>query len=467
MKKLSLLLVFAFVFLFANAQNSLSGYWIDTVSVGAVKLRLVLHFYEKDTCLMLDWYSMDQGKQAMPLKGWSQNGDSIFAKDKVSKVDFLLRYDSLSHRISGVLKQRGAEFPLLLKPIDKLPVTLRPQTPKAPFPYKIEEVSIPNKKAKIALSGTLTLPEKGENLKAVVLLPGSGAHDRNETIFEHKLLWVLADSLTRQGYVVLRYDKRGVKKSEGDFVKSTIYDFCEDACAAIEFLRKDKHIDKNGIGIIGHSEGGIIAPMVAAKDKKIAFIVSLAGSVQRGHDLLLAQAKLIALSEGISDETIALSSRLNALIYDEIIKNGKDKEFRKKLKAALDNFELTLNDDEKEALAYNNALKEKIITESSYPWIISFIALQPEAYINKVKCPVLAIFGEKDLQVPAIENAGLMRQCLQKANNEHHSKVEIIEGANHLLQKCNLCKVSEYGEIEETIAPEVLELLFDWLGGRP
>jgi pimeloyl-ACP methyl ester carboxylesterase len=467
MKKLSFILVFAFAVLFSNAQNSLSGYWIDTVSFGVVQLRLVLHFYEKDTLLAMDYYSIDQNKQAISLKDWTRNGDSIFAKDKISKVDFLLRYDSLNQRISGVLKQRGAEFPLRFKPIDKLPVTLRPQTPKAPFPYKIKEVSIPNKKTKIALSGTLTLPEKGENLKAIVLLPGSGPHDRDETIFEHKLLWVLADSLTRQGYAVLRYDKRGIKKSEGDYSKATIYDFYEDACAAIEFLRKDNRIDKNGIGIIGHSEGGIIAPMVAAKDKKIAFIVSLAGSVQRGRDLMLAQCRLLLQSEGIGEDSIAVDQQIRAFIYDEILKNGNTKEFANKLSETLDNYVLNLSDREKEILSWNSVSKANFVIAHTLPYMKYFIALQPEAYINKVKCPVLAIFGEKDIQVPAIENAGLMRKCLQKANNEHHSKVVVIEGANHLLQKCNTCKISEYGQIEETIAPEVLKLLFNWINEKP
>jgi pimeloyl-ACP methyl ester carboxylesterase len=463
MKRICILIAFASAFLFSNAQTGLYGYWIDTVSLGAKSLRLVLHFYENDTLLALDFYSIDQTNQAFPLKDLVLNKDSIFAKNKSAMVDFSLRYDSLKQRISGVLKQGKVEFPLLLKPIACLPVFLRPQTPKAPFPYKIEEVSFPNKKAKIELSGTLTLPEKGENLKAIVLLPGSGPHDRDETIFEHKLLWILADSLTRQGYAVLRYDKRGIKKSKGDYANATIYDFYKDACAAIEFLRKNKRIDKNGISVIGHSEGGIIAPMIAAKDKKIAFIVSLAGSVLRGRELLLEQSKLLAKSEGLSEEKIALNYRLNALIYDKIIKNGKNKEFKKKLKESLDNFEMTLNDHETDILGWNFTMKTALVAHSSPPWLIYFIPLQPATYISKVNCPVLAIFGEKDIQVPALENANLIRKCLQKTKNEHLSQVEIIAGANHLLQKCNHCTLSEYKQIEDTIAPEVLELLFLWI----
>ena len=463
MKKFSFTIVFAFVVLLSNAQSGLSGYWIDTVPVGAVSMRLVLHFYEKDTVVALDLYSIDQTKQAVPLKGWVRNGDSIFAKEKRAMIDFSLQYDSLNQRISGILKQRGAEFPLMFKPISALPVILRPQTPQAPFPYKIEEVSFQNKKAKIALSGTLTLPEKGENLKAIVLLPGSGPHDRDETIFEHKLLWILADSLSRQGYAVLRYDKRGIKKSEGEHAKATIDDFCDDAYAAIEFLRKDKRIDKNNIGIIGHSEGGVIAPMLAAKDKKIAFIVSLAGMVQNGRELLLTQCKLILHSEGVSEDSIAVDNRFRTFMYDVIIKHGNEKEFANKLTKELDSYVSNLSEQEKEMLSWNSITKAKFVIAHTSPYMKHFVALQPETYINKVKCPVLAVFGEKDIQVSAIENADLIRKCLQKSHNEPYSKVVIIEGVNHLLQKCNQCTVSEYGWIEETIAPEVLELLFSWL----
>jgi len=466
MKKISLTFICAFLFLLSNAQSGLSGFWIDTVSVGVVPLRLVLHFYEKDTLLALDFYSIDQTKQPIPLKGWVRDKDSIFAKEKRVMIDFSLHYDSINQRMSGIMKQRGTEFPLMLKPINSLPVSLRPQTPKAPFPYKIEEVSIPNKKAKITLGGTLTLPEKGENLKAIVLLHGSGPHDRDETIFDHKLFLILADSLTKQGYAVLRYDKRGIKKSQGNHAKATISDFYDDACAAIEFLRNHKRIDKNSIGIIGHSEGGIIAPMVAAKDKKIAFIASLVGSVQPGNELLLAQCKLLLQSQGVGEDTIAVDNKIRAFIFDEVLKNGNAKDFANKLSEALERYVSNLSEREKEILSWNSVTKASLVMAHATPYMKYFIALQPEKYITKVKSPVLAIFGGKDIQVPALENAGIMRRCLQKAGNEHHSRVEIIEGANHLLQKCNQCTIAEYGQIEETIMPEVLELIFSWVKER-
>jgi len=463
MKKHLLLTVFAFLLLFSNAQNGLQGYWIDTLKISTFRARIILHFYQKDTVTTLDMYSIDQTDEVISLKDWYRKNDSIFAKDKKTRLDFSLQYDSVNKKISGILKQGASESPLTFSPIDNVPKILRPQTPQAPFPYKIEEVSITNKKANIALSGTLTLPEEGEKFTAIVLLAGSGPHDRNETIFKHKLLWVLADSLTRQGYAVLRYDKRGIGKSKGSFSKASLTDLYSDACAAIEFLRKDKRIDKNSIGVIGHSEGGAIAPMIAANDKKLAFIVSLAGSVQRGRELLLAQNQLIAQSEGIGKDTIAISTRLNAFLYDEVIKNGKTKDFEKKLMTALDNYELTLSDKEKEIFSWGSMFKVNIVMQLSSPWMIEFMALSPEKYIAKTKCPVLAIFGEKDLQVPARENADLMRKSLQIAKNEKNSRIEIIKGANHLLQRCNICAIYEYPWIEETIAPEVLELLFTWI----
>jgi dienelactone hydrolase len=265
----------------------------------------------------------------------------------------------------------------------------------------------------------------------------------------------------------LRYDKRGVGKSKGSYAKATTADFCEDAHAAIEFLRQDKRIDKNNIGIIGHSEGGVIAPIVAAKDKKLAFIVSLAGSVQKGNDLMVSQWKLVHESDGYGKDTIEAGVRLYTFLYNEVNKLANDKEFGKKLKEALNQYELTLSEQEKELLSWSTINKTTVVMQmQSNPWLIHFIALSPEKYIAKVKCPVLAIFGEKDIQVPAQENADLMRKSLQKAKNEKNSRVEIIKGTNHLLQRCNLCTTYEYPWIEETVAPEVLELLFSWINAQ-
>jgi pimeloyl-ACP methyl ester carboxylesterase len=466
MKRLCTLLAFTLAFMFSNAQEGLHGYWIDTIRVGAFKCRIILHFYEKDTVAALDFYSIDQGDDAIAFKDWRREEDSIFAKDKKSRINLTLYYDAENRQITGILKQGNLESPLKLLPIDAIPKTLRPQTPQAPFPYTIEEVSIQNKKAKITLSGTLTLPVNGENLKAIVLLAGSGAHDRDETIFKHKLLWVLADSLTRQGYAVLRYDKRGVGKSKGSYVKASITDLYEDASAAIAFLRNDKRIDANSIGVIGHSEGGVIAPIIAANDKKLAFIVSLAGSVQRGRELLLDQYRLVSRAAGVAEDTIETNILLNTFIYDEIIKNGKAKDFAQKLRTALDNYGLTLSDDEKAILSWNNATKAVYTMKSTSPWILEFIALQPEKYITKAKCPVLAIFGEKDIQVPAQQNADLMQQSLQKTKYANESHVEIIKGINHLMQHCSICAVYEYPWIEETIAPEILDLLYSWINNQ-
>jgi len=300
----------------------------------------------------------------------------------------------------------------------------------------------------VKLAGTLTMPSEGKAFAAVVLITGSGPQDRNEEILGHKPFLLIADYFTRQGIAVLRYDDRGTAKSTGNFSASTTADFANDAEAAIAFLQTRKEIDPHKIGLLGHSEGGMIAPMIASRNKDVAFIVLMAGPGLKGSDLLLLQTAGVARSMGASDMQIALASGMNKKIYAWAQLEGT---------AGTDSITVFLiKSGQSKEVAEKNA---KIATSA---WLKYFLALDPAPYLSKVTCPVLAINGTKDIQVPCKEDLEVIRTNLEKAGNKHFT-IHEFEGLNHLFQHCIKCTVGEYGTLEETMDPEVLKYMGDWL----
>jgi pimeloyl-ACP methyl ester carboxylesterase len=320
----------------------------------------------------------------------------------------------------------------------------------------VEEVSYENTKARIKLAGTLTLPEKAENFPAVILISGSGAQDRDETIFEHKPFWVIADYLTRNGIAVLRVDDRGVGGSEGDTGNATSKDFAGDVMAGIKFLKTRKEIDPSKIGLIGHSEGGIIAPIAANKINEVAFVVLLAGPGIPGEQILYEQGRLIGLASGMTEEQVVQNQKNQEAIFN-IIKTEKDSAVR------LDRLQRTftggmypmMNEDQKTAV-------DQQVAAVNSPWFHYFLTYDPRPALTKLKCPVLALIGEKDLQVPPKSNLPAIEKSLTDGGNKNFKTLE-LPNLNHLFQNCETGAVSEYGQIEETISPEVLEIVLTWI----
>lgn len=329
----------------------------------------------------------------------------------------------------------------------------RPQNPVRPYPYKEEEVSFENKAAGITLAATLTIPQGKGPFPAVLLITGSGPNDRDETLMGHKPFLVLADYLTRKGIVVLRADKRGIAKSTGNYAIATMVDFVADADAAVAYLKTRAEVDPHRIGLIGHSEGGTVAPMSAARNSDVAFIVMMAGPSVPGDEGLPEQKILLSEAAGQSHEAAeknaAEEREILALVERENDNAALEKQLRAKWAAKLPEAQL-----------------EAQIKEITSPWFRQLIAYDPATALRKVTCPVLAINGEKDLQVSPKQNLPVIRRVLAEAGNKNY-EVDELPGLNHLFQKAKTGAISEYDEIEETMSPVVLEKIASWILNLP
>jgi hypothetical protein len=338
------------------------------------------------------------------------------------------------------------------------------QEPLAPFPYRNIEVSIPNKKDKLTLAGTLSLPQNRGKYPALIFISGSGAQDRNEEILGHKPFLVLADYITKQGFAVLRFDDRGFGKSTGNFSTATSADFANDVRAAFAFLSKHAEIDANKIGLLGHSEGGLIAPMVASTNKRVAFVVLLAAPGLRGDQLLLIQQEDIARSQQVTEAEIEQAKTINSSIFSLLVNDyGKNDNT---LKDKLVNYINQSIDADTSFQLPPKISKTQFVTmqvqQLLNPWMRYFICYDPVPALKKLKCPVLAINGEKDIQVAATKNLSAIETAV-KSNGNQHVQIEQIPNLNHLFQTCQLCTIEEYGELDETFSPTALERISSWL----
>jgi fermentation-respiration switch protein FrsA (DUF1100 family) len=325
----------------------------------------------------------------------------------------------------------------------------RPQNPTKPYPYRDEEVAYDNKAQNVTLAATLTIPPGKGPFPAVVLITGSGPQDRDESLLGHKPFLVLSDYLTRHGIAVLRADDRGTGKSTGDFATATTADFATDTEAGVAYLKTRPEIDAHKIGLIGHSEGGIIAPMIAARNPEVAFIVMMAGSGVPGDEILVAQVQAIAESSGKThEEAVKAAVRQREILA--LIKAEKDpakleKELREKLAT--------------EGLEAQLGVEIKALTS---PWFRYFMTYDPAIALRKVTCPVLAINGEKDMQVPPKQNLPPIRKALEQGGNKHF-EVDELPGLNHLFQTAKTGSPNEYAQIEETMSPVALEKMASWI----
>lgn len=445
----------------AAQEHNFEGNWLGSLKIGPASLRIVFKISktEKDS-LKAILNSPDQTDRDIPVNKVIVVGDSI--KLFVNVIGGSYKGKLTDTLLDGMWNQGGREFPLSLSRTNKIVELNRPQNPKRPYPYKEEEVRIINKNAKVTLAGTFTYPETGENFPAVVLVTGSGPQDRDESLLGHKPFLVLSDYLTRHGIAVVRCDDRGIGKSTGSFSAATTKDFASDALACVEFLKSRKEIDKNHIGIIGHSEGGIIAPMVADRTKDVAFIVLMAGPGINGEKILELQSKLIAKAEGVSDVEINKMTQLNSKLY-KIATGIKDSlKASAEINKILDDYYNSLDDSTKNAPGNTlEVLHEQTKTILS-PWFRFFLSYEPKESLSKLKIPVLAVNGEHDLQVPPKENLAAIETALKQAGNKNYKLVEIPK-LNHLFQTSETGSPNEYNKIEETIAPVALRTISDWI----
>ncbi|HRP89597.1 MAG TPA: alpha/beta fold hydrolase [Edaphocola sp.] len=458
------LLWFTLIILFSHfntwGQSKFIGSWGGKFSIQGMQMGLIFNIQQNSGQLSATMDSPDQGAKGIPVKTVKTIGDSVFLEIPEIVFTYKGKWMNDTH-IDGVFIQRGASFPLNLEK-DGLKPKIKSQTPQKPFPYLEKEVVFENKREKISLSGTLTFPQGKGPFPAIVLVSGSGPQDRNETILGHEPFLVLADFFTRNGFAVLRYDDRGVGQSKGNFETATTADFAEDAMAAVNFLYQNKQIDKKRIGIMGHSEGGEIATMLAAQNtKQLAFIVMLAGPGMSGDQILLQQQKYLARAVKESDAAIEQSQKMNQQIF-EIMKSTKDTALiRSRVLTYLNN-------------SYNDGTLEKVEgqtkeeTVSTYsnallsPWLIYFVQYNPQSDLQKIKIPVLALIGSKDVQVIPEYNIPALKSAFEKSGNKRATVLE-LEGLNHLFQEANTGLPQEYGNIEQSFSPKAMKVILEWL----
>lgn len=453
MKKLLGFFVLTSLIIVQNAAaQGIVGDWKGMLNVQTMELRVGMSISGSDSGFKGKMDILDQGMKGFPVS-------------KLSYVDSVLSFSlngalyegrmQADGKIDGTLVQQGVKMEMDLE--RGAWVVNRPQQPKAPFPYKSEDVSYPNAAAPgVTLAATLTIPDQATPYPAVILISGSGANDRNEDIMMHQPFAVIADYLSRHGVAVLRFDDRGVKGSTGNHAMATSADFATDALAGLLYLKGRNDLKISKIGMLGHSEGGVIAPMAAIQSADVAFIVMLAGTGVRGDKLLTEQTELVLRSNGTPEDEIKKGRASNEKLYEIIVKSKSSKQARKKLESSM------RQSVEKGDSAMSDAQMKAIISQINNVWFRYFLKHDPAPVLEQVHCPVLAINGDKDIQVSATQNLPTIEAALKKAGNPDVT-IRLFPGLNHLFQHCEACTVAEYGKIEETIAPEVLEAVGSWI----
>jgi len=441
------------------------GDWQGTLKVGDTALRIVFHIEANDEGeLSSTMDSPDQGAKGIPTSKTSWLDGKLDIEVALAGGAFSGVLEG--EEIKGTWSQGGGTLPLVMKRMTE-PISFnRPQEPKPPFPYKEETIRYKNGEGGIELEGTLTLPDTEGSHAAVILVSGSGPQDRNEELMGHKPFLVLADYLTRNGIAVLRYDDRGVGNSEGNFGTATTLDFATDAEAAIQFLRGRPEIDAESIGIIGHSEGGLIAPIVAHKeDSGVAFIVMLAGPGQRGKEVLLSQTTQMAHLQGMSPSLVEKMMVANTRLYDTVLDVADIDLLKIRLKNELDEMRKEFTAEEVAGIGLVEARDNQIIGQLASPWMKQFMGLDPQTYLKQVSVPVLSLIGEKDMQVLANINNKLIQKALDIAGNTDYA-TKTLPGLNHLFQHAETGLPAEYAKIEETFSEDVMEMIVDWIKER-
>ncbi len=450
------IVLFALLTSLTLAAQTITGKWYGVLEVQGTQLRLVFNVTEFNNIFSATMDSLDQGAKDIPVtKTAFENAKVTF---QIANAQIEYHGELKNDKIIGTFTQGGQKFPMNLsrKAIAK-EVHQRPQEPKGPYNYNSENIVFKNNTDNIILAGTFTYPKKGSNFPTVILISGSGPQDRNSEILNHKPFLVIADYLTTNGIAVLRVDDRGTGESEGNYNETGLEGFVRDTESALSYLKSRKEVNKANIGLIGHSLGGVIAPIVASESKDISYIVLLAGPGMRGDKLMLLQKEKIERKMGISEFEIALAQKNFKGAYDVIIDSkGNEKELQIDLK----NYFTKI---------FGAMLPESSITtlasQLSMPWLSDFIKFDPISSLSKTKCSVLALNGSNDLQVPALENLAAISKILKENGNTDFKTIE-MEGLNHLFQQSETGLTNEYATIEQTFSPEVLILMTEWIKKR-
>lgn len=456
MKKLFFTTALLLLSIFGYSQD-INGSWTGELDIQGMKLPLIFNIKTEDNSLKSTLDSPKQGAKDLPVKSTQFENNILTIEATDLGISYKGNYNN--GKIEGTFKQGNRELPLNLEKnqSQKEYNFNRPQTPKSPFDYKTEDVSFINPVDKNTLAGTISTPKDKKDFPIVVMITGSGTQNRDEELFGHKPFAVIADDFAKKGIATLRLDDRGIGGSSQVEKKSTTADFATDINEAVNFLVQKGY--KN-IGLLGHSEGGMIAPMVATMNKNVKFIISMAGPGIKISDLMLKQIEQSAVLSGENQEKIKLDVEVSKKLYDYVLsykgtnlQNDTETFYSNELKKIPSN------------LADSNKMQEQVkaeVKQITNPWFLYFLKFDPQEYITKLKIPVLAINGSKDFQVEATSNLEGFKKGLKKAGNKKFETIN-FEGLNHLFQECKTGAFSEYIEIEQTISPKVLDKMSDWI----
>lgn len=447
-----------------EASPELTGTWAGVLDLPGAELEMIFHIAAETEGVWSGTLDVPaQGATGIPITEVRIEDEAIIFDVSLIAGVYVGSFSQDGASLEGVWKQSGMDIPLNLKrTLPELAGPNRPQEPKPPYPYQEVQVRYPNEKAGIELAGTLTLPAGEGPFPVVLLISGSGPQDRNEALVGHKPFLVLADYLTRRGIAVLRVDDRGVAESTGDFASATTLDFTDDVLAGVEFLKTRPELDPARIGLIGHSEGGLVAPLAAKASSDVAFIVLMAGPGVNGEEIAYLQAESLLQAAGAPQEYIEEQKAMQEALFT-IVKTEKDpNKAAEEMRAVMLAPYAGLSEEE---LASLGDLEGAVMAQTYQllsPWYQFFMTYDPLPALREVTVPVLAINGSKDLQVPTEPNLTLIEQALQEGGNTNYTIVE-LPGLNHLFQTAPMGSPEEYYQIEETMSPAALEVMGDWL----
>lgn len=449
------------VFVSTVFSQDVSGDWYGQLDIKGQKLKINFHVVKKEGIYTTTMDSPDQGAMNIPTTKTVVNNNVLEVILEDMKINF--KGELKDNKIDGIFKQGDMKLPLVLS---KTKIVLekpkvKPQNPKKPYSYKSEEVLFENKNANnIKLTGTLTLPKNVKNPAVAILISGSGPQNRDSEILGHKPFLVLSNYLTNNGIAVLRYDDRGVADSEGTHKGKTSLDFASDVEAAITYLKTRDDINTNKIGLIGHSEGGFIAPILASKREDVAFTVLLAGTGVAGGLILRTQERRANELNGLQKEALDYNESLGKKMH-KIVELGKNKT---EIKKNLTDFFIDFRKNDTQI--YTKFITDDMVNAmiSVYnEWRIYFIKTDPKQFLEEVTCPVLALNGSKDFQVLPKLNLNGIKSALK---NNNDVTIKELEGLNHLFQKCETGALEEYAKIEETFNEEAMKIVADWINKR-
>ena len=438
--------------------NRIVGVWEGTLS--QVNLRIVVHIENEDGGLLVKFDSPDQSAYGIAADTVSFDGERLVFNVDSIKAGYAGTINSDGSLIQGQWSQ-SVELELDLVRVDKPSIRARAQNPKPPFPYRIEEVDFPGGARGVTLAGTLTLPESADS-PVVVLVTGSGAQDRDETIMGHKPFWVLADYLARNGVGVLRYDDRGFAQSTGDIATAITLDFADDAHAAISYLQSRNDVVANRIGVVGHSEGGNVVSILAGRGAPFACGVLMAAPAVSGEQIHQRQTRTILERQPfpIADDLVEKVAAMNESLYTAARMNTSFDERRAMARDIYQSALAGLDEVERKLLNLNDEVQVDEVDAIVTDWFRYFLDYDPRRDLEVSKVPLLAVYGALDLQVPPAQSVPVLEKI-----DTNYGKIQVrtFPGLNHLFQHATTGLPSEYGAIEETLAPEVMLAIKEWV----